>query len=97
LSLKRLYRSFNALYFGGELPDAEIRYEPVPAFADCCKTDDVFVIRINPAIGGWVDFLKLTLLHEMIHVRLWPRTNHGVRFDREVERLMQFKEIRKLI
>ena len=95
--LKLLYNKYNLLYFNNELPDAEIRYEPVSAFADCDQVDGIFVIRINPAIGGWIDFTKLTLLHEMLHVKLYPSKKHGKRFDAEIARLMTFKEIRKLV
>lgn len=95
--LKLMYNRFNAKYFGGELPDVQIHYEPVSAYADCDEVDGVMVIRINPSIGGWLDFVKLTLLHEMVHVKLWPYRKHGVKFDQEVQRLMGFREIRALV
>lgn len=95
--LKQMYNKFNVKYFDGDLPDAKIYYEPVSAYADCDLVNGTFVIRINPAIAGWIGFLKLTLLHEMIHVRLFPYRKHGVRFDREIQRLMGFKEIRVLV
>lgn len=66
--LKQLYQKFNALYFGGELPNARVFYEPISGFANCTYTEDEgFVIRLNTSIGGWLDFIKLTLLHECIH------------------------------
>jgi hypothetical protein len=97
--LIRLYNKFNLLYFNNGLPPVRIFYSPVDGgYADCCQLEDgVMQVRINPSVGGWVDFLKLTLLHEMVHVKLWPYRKHGVRFDREVQRLMGFKEIRALV
>ena len=94
--LKLMYNKFNVRYFSGELPDVKIHYEPVSAYADCDEVDGAMVIRINPSIGGWLDFLKLTLLHEMVHVKLWPHRKHGVKFDREIQRLLGFKEVRAL-
>lgn len=95
--LKRMYNKFNVDYFDGELPDVKIHYEPVSAYADCDKVDGEFVIRINPSIGGWFDFLELTLIHEMVHVKLWPTRRHTARFDQEIARLMTFKKIRALV
>jgi hypothetical protein len=100
LQLKRLYNKFNDLYWAGELPnDISLIYEPVAAFADCQRLEDgTFVIRINPAISHYADFVKLTLLHEMCHVKLWDKTTrHGTTFDVEIQRLMSYKSIRKLI
>jgi|ERR1700739_3092150 len=95
--LKLMYNRFNLKYFDGELPDVAIHYEPVSAYADCDLVGDTLKIRINPSIGGWIDFLKLTLLHEMVHVKLWPSRRHGAKFDAEIARLMSYREIRALV
>lgn len=95
--LKLMYNRFNVRYFDGELPDVKIHYEPVSAYADCDEVEGEIVIRVNPSIGGWFDFLALTLLHEMVHVKLWPSRRHTARFDQEIARLMTFKEIRALV
>jgi predicted metal-dependent hydrolase len=97
--LKRWYAQFNRRYFNDELPtDASVWWEPTSgAYADCNLVDGGFRIRINPALAGWVEMAKLTLLHECIHIKLWPSKIHGIRFDREVQRLMGFKEIRALV
>lgn len=97
IQLKRLYNRFNTEYFNGELPDVIIFYSPVSAYADCDYVDGVFTIRVNPVVASWTGVLKLTLLHEMIHVKIHPVKSHGVKFDREVQRLMQFKSVRSLI
>lgn len=95
--LKLMYGGLNTKYFGGELPDARIHWEPISAYADCDFIDGCFVIRINPAISSWVAFVKLTLLHEMVHVKLWPSRRHTARFDQEIAHLMTYKEIRSLV
>ena len=98
LQLKRLYKKFNALYFSNELPDSvSIFYSPVSAYAACDFIDGVFRIRVNPVVASWTGVLHLTILHELIHIKLWPSRIHGKRFDDEVKRLMTFKSIRKLV
>lgn len=96
--LSRWYRLFNRRYFQGELPVENVLlcWEPVEECdADCTKvheavtdkeTDD-FLIRIDPIFRTAERVAKMTLLHEMVHVKLWPQTSHGARFQREVMRL----------
>jgi hypothetical protein len=52
--------------------------------------EEGFQIRINPSISGWAEIWKLTLLHEMVHVKLWPRhKKHTKKFHSEMLRLAQ--------
>ena|ERR1039457_3257383 len=96
--LVRIFNRFNVKFFAGELPDVGIHYEALGgAYGDCDCVDGIFTVRIDPSCGGWSDFLRLTILHEMVHVKLWPYQQHGGKFDSEIVRLMGFKEIRKLI
>jgi hypothetical protein len=99
IQLKRMYNKFNQAYFDGKLPsDTSIYYDSVPCgYGDCDFVDGVFRIRIGPGVSGWTEVLKLTVLHEMIHVKIWPTKRHGIKFDKEVQRLMSFRELRKLI
>lgn len=97
--LKRFYNEFNRKYFDGSLPDCHVWWEPLggATFGDCLYLEEekIWRIRINPFCGGWRSISKFTLLHEMIHIKAGP--HHGAKFDREVQRLLAFKEIRKLI
>ena len=100
LQLKRLCNKFNLKYFNGTLPPFVIYYSPVDgAYANCDQLEDgTLVIKISPSIGGWNDFVKLTCLHELVHLKLWPDRSHGAKFDKEILRLMTtYKELRKLI
>jgi hypothetical protein len=97
--LKRYYIKFNKLYFGGELPDAVVWWEPLggATFGDCLYLEEekIWRIRINPFVGGWRAISKVTLIHEMIHIKCGHR--HGKAFDIERQRLLGFKEIRDLV
>jgi predicted SprT family Zn-dependent metalloprotease len=97
--LVTIYNRFNSLYFNGSLPPVAIYYEPISdTYGDCTRREDgVFQIRLNPSISGWESFLKTTILHECIHIRLWPNVSHGAKFDKEVKRLMEFKSVRKMV
>jgi hypothetical protein len=106
-SLKRLYRTLNRRYFAAELPDVELWWEP------CGKQDGAhtlpiegsgnppeLMIRIDPFFMGAPQTTKLKLLHEMVHVKLWPErglADHGKRFDQEIARLCSFRSYRKLL
>ena len=96
--LKRLYRHFNRRYFDGALPDStEVWWEHVDGACADCDVDncglafdagsDSFMIRLNPDIGWSERNAKLALLHEMVHVKLYPNFNHGRRFQNEMIRL----------
>jgi len=105
--LARWYRQFNRRYFNGELPAENVIlcWEPVEdCDADCAKiheavtdkeTDD-FLIRIDPIYRTSLRVAKMTLLHEMVHVKLWPHVSHGARFQREMMRLAQSGAFRRL-
>lgn len=99
--LKRWFNSYNDRFFAGQLPaDTVVYYDVVVgAYGDCDRIDDQFVIRIQPGLCGWQTLAKLTLIHEMAHVATWGKSKnpHGAAFDREIQRLMQFKAVRRLI
>lgn len=88
--LRRWYREYNRRFFGGALSDdVDILYAPVEgccADVDNCPAHD-FVLRINPAYAINVGFVRLALLHEMVHIKLWPCQTHGAAFQREMKRL----------
>lgn len=86
--LKRWYAKYNRLYFDGQLPDAAVWWEPLAStYADCNLVEGEWRIRINPSLSGWTAIWKLTLLHEMAHVNLWPNKRHGKKFHEEMMRL----------
>ncbi len=86
------YRRYNERYFAGDLPDeVDVLYAPVKG---CCadvlpgELDD-FVLRINPAFALDASIARITLLHEMVHIKLWPNRRHGAAFYEEIKRLAQ--------
>lgn len=87
--LRRLYREYNRRWFHGRLPAADIRFARIdPGDLGVCL---VFAgtpeIRISTDIRRWTKTVKCTLLHEMAHVALPVRVEHGPRFEREMLRL----------
>jgi hypothetical protein len=99
--LMRLFRKFNVKYFGGALPEPILKYEHITTmncFGLCEFSDDdnQFVITIDPQWASSRSFRHLTLLHEMVHIHIWPHMTHGKKFQDEMMRLAlegAFKEI----
>lgn len=95
--LKHWLEKYDRAYFGGELASHVIIYwEPPPqADGNTCPIYEVdagqFVIKLDPAIKGHSCYWKITLLHEMAHVKLWtkhPKHQHGKLFKGEIRRLL---------
>jgi hypothetical protein len=88
--LRRWYREFNRRFFSAALPeDIDLLYAPVErCLADVtfCPAQE-FVLRINPRYAIDTRVVRLTLLHEMAHVKLWPYRTHGPQFEAEMQRL----------
>jgi hypothetical protein len=109
MKLKRWYCSFNRKYFNGELPeDLQIWWEPLgPNAQETVLVVDgedgnppELAIKVDPSMAMFPKLTKLLLLHECIHVKLWPRQgvkDHGRLFDEEMQRLLSYQQVRKLI
>jgi hypothetical protein len=107
--LRRWFLKFNERYFNGELPNnVALWWEPCSDAAavtiEISPAEDgnpaELGIKIDPAIHMFGRMTKLLLLHEMVHIKLWGRStlkDHGLAFDREIQRLLTFKAVRKLI
>lgn len=95
----RLFRKFNENYFEGRLPEPILRYEHIiemRCFGLCEKIEDQFVITIDPQWASTRSFRHMTVLHEMVHIAIWPAATHGKKFQDEMMRLAlegAFKEI----
>lgn len=94
--LVKCYTRFNKKYFGGKLPDT------IPiVLTDMSKTDDVgmcttfhgqglsplHTIYLDKNLQEYDTVLKLSLLHELCHVKLYPYGGHGEEFDAEMVKL----------
>jgi hypothetical protein len=88
--LKRWFREYNRKHFDGALPANTICvYQTIEgAHGTCIRGgDSIFVIRINPDFPRCRAKRRFDLLHEMVHVKLWPSISHGKAFDAEMLRL----------
>lgn len=95
--LKTRYDRYNKAYFDGTLPgDTRITFNeelshPHYGMTICVEDDDTkhlfFDIHINPCMHGGGEQISLTLLHEMAHIKLYPYSKHGKKFDEEMKRL----------
>lgn len=103
-SLKRLYNRLNLAYFGGQLPDVTVYWEPCQdAMAITFEvTDPVgdereIAIKVDPQIAALWKVVKLVMLHEMCHVKLWESraAAHGKKWWAEMERLWEIGAFRK--
>jgi GH43 family beta-xylosidase len=105
-ALKRLYNRFNAAYFGGQLPDVTVWWEPTnDAFAITCEIDDpeggerFLAIRVDPQIAFSWKLTKQQMLHEMAHVAVWCKDRsikmHSRMYWAEMDRLWNLGAFRK--
>ena len=68
-SLKRLYAKYNRKYFDGRLPPCRVEFHKcVGAVAYCWAKESPARINIDPKYRSEWNYLKITLLHEMVHV-----------------------------
>jgi hypothetical protein len=99
--LKNLFRRYNLKYFGGELPTPEIylvhklNEEGKPLCGTTTKVDDTFIIEIST--GMIVCLEKLTLIHEMAHMKLWPMVSHRTNsWKKEIDRIASMGFLREI-
>lgn len=105
-SLKRLYNRLNHAYFGSQLPEVTIWWEPChDAFGITYEIEDPeegereLAIKIDPQIAFSWKLAKGQLLHEMAHVSVWCHDRsvkeHSRMFWAEMDRLWQIGAFRK--
>ena len=88
--LRYLYWDYNKRYFKGKLPNCKVRFKKLKdpflgvTWTQKGKKPQIF---LNPLFKRWPCITHLTLLHEMVHVSLPLRIDHGKRFQAEMLRL----------
>lgn len=100
--LARLYAKYNAAYFDGQLPqDVVVGMANLPegentdTLGVTCVGEPAHPmdnrtvnIILDPKLRhAGFDHVKLVLLHEMAHLKLYPYMKHGRRFNEEMLRL----------
>lgn len=94
---EKVYDRFNRKYFAGRLPRVPVRfslrsfprYHPLrdEAYAQC-KRGKPMAVFINPRfLGLGIPGFYRALLHEMVHIKLGEKAQHGPRFQKEMRRL----------
>jgi hypothetical protein len=106
-SLKRLYNQYNKKFFGNKLPNITVGFaSPGELLKQGLgkKTCAVTLFDKHQPIAIYVKrykrkewpYIKSDLLHEMAHVALPFRVNHGPRFQAEMLRLAQAGAFKKI-
>ena|SRR6185312_9215877 len=95
--LKTIYLRYNREAFDGTLPtDTEVgwndelkdkMYGITLGIADEDTKHLFFQIHVNEELRRWPEVVRLTLLHEMNHIYLYPYMKHGKRFEEAMVRL----------
>lgn len=84
------YRDFNKKFFSNKLPkDMIVEFGESKNWLGCTtykKTRPLY-IQINRRIRFSLSMCMMTLLHEMVHVNLPPRVNHGKEFQMRMLKL----------
>ena len=96
--LRRWYRLFNRRFFAGKLPPSGCVHlaEVEGCWGVMFHDGKDFAIHISPQNAVCVRIAKMTLLHEMAHLSLWPCNTHGPRFEQEMQRLAAAGAMRAL-
>ena len=85
----------NQKYFKYQLPNVAIGFykEKDMDYYGCSFTPmgarHVHTIALNPKFKEWSKVVKITILHEMVHVKLRGLGGHGPRFQKELHRLVK--------
>lgn len=90
VQLKRWYRRYNRLYFGGKLPRLTVRFEKMHLDFLGLSTSiggKWVLIELSKEIKKWPRLARQILLHEMVHVSLPQTVMHGPRFEKQMLRL----------
>lgn len=89
--LRYWFRRYNKKYFSNRLPEISVKFKDITrakcigqTHYECYKP---VYVAIDNELKTWSDMAKMTLLHEMCHVALPLRVNHGPRFQDEMLRL----------
>jgi hypothetical protein len=96
------YRKYNALYHGGKLNnDPNIYYDNIDGACD--KMGDMWVypdgkvlIRISVQHHDF-NCVKISIHHEMTHVKIWPDKRHSKAFYKEQDRLIKLGAYKGLL
>lgn len=95
--LQNLYSELNKKWFGFKLPYVRCGWsasrKDKRRFYGCTLrihgSAHCHYIQINPLFRDWPDTISVTLLHEMVHVKLSNRGGHGPKFKKEMRRLIR--------
>lgn len=97
--LKDVYNGYNRRYFGGKLPKIPVCWGDPRHFArkegkgTLAVTNFFGNCPVNIVFAPWLkktrqwQLIKFTLLHEMAHVALPAKVQHGEKFQNEMKRL----------
>lgn len=94
--LQDAYDFFNEMYFGYKLPmvfvgfynEKKTRKRQYGSTLTVDKAKYPHYILLNPFFKDWNDICLQTLLHEMVHVSLDNKYEHGPKFKKEMRRLI---------
>jgi hypothetical protein len=85
--LRRAYLAYNRRYFGGRLPkDLDLTWEQLPANLLGYQEGD-YKIAINAKLHRADVLWRSTLIHEMTHLELGHRVQHGPKFQKRMREL----------
>ncbi len=98
MNLEQYYDIYNRQCFGGNLPFTPILWAESITEKDGNRANAIYVsgdsklkkryIAIDERLCGMFPLDRLCLLHEMVHVRLGPDSNHGEDFICEFRRVL---------
>jgi hypothetical protein len=108
-TLERWYRDYNRKYFSAALPETgAVRMWHAPLRKECgasrygcvwgfeCDAEQ-WDLHLDDWLKEHEPFAKICLLHEMVHIKLWPFRFHGKKFNAEIERLVLSGAYRDLL
>lgn len=96
--LQTIYRTYNRKYFDNTLPEILVGYNTLEQMyatlaVNCWTTEEdglehtELQIHIDPERHHGSEQERMTLLHEMAHVKVLPHRKHGKQWKEEMTRL----------
>lgn len=97
--LKRYYKRYNKILFDGKLPsNAVIVWKTLKGRAGQTGVEDgVSIIEMDTQYKKERTIWRVTLIHEMVHVAVYPYEKHGRRYLDELKRVSKHDTFLRLL
>ena len=95
--LRRAYLAYQRELFPDLPENVNVVFVPADCYGEVwLDEENVWTIRIDPKYAIDSRIWRLTLLHEMVHIEVYPYKGHGKKFQQGMLRLAQVGAFKNL-